>query len=90
MEGHIQWASDRMLLTWLTRNGMFLKEYVQAHVVKVPTHRPHWELQYGIDLFRFWKFGVAVGFDDMTCRGAAFIMSLDINKARDFKNKKQQ
>ncbi len=85
MEGHIQWASDRMLLTWLTRNGMFLKEYVQAHVVKVPTHRPHWELQYGIDLFRFWKFGVAVGFDDMTCRGAAFIMSLDINKAKNFK-----
>ena len=84
-EGHVEWESDRMLLTWLTCNGMLLKEYVQAHVVKVPSHRPHWELQYGIDLFRFWKLGVAVGFDDMTCRGAAFTMSLDINKAKSLK-----
>ena len=85
VEGHAQWSSDRMLLTWLTRNGMFLKEYVQAHVVKVPDHRAHWELQYGIDLFRLWKFGVAVGFDNMTCRGAAFTMSLDMTKAKNFK-----
>ena len=66
---------------------MFLMEYVQAHIVKVPAHRAHWELQYGIDLFRMWKFGVAVGFDNKTCRGAAFTMSLDINKARELKKK---
>ena len=81
MEGHVEWNSDRMLLSQFTRNGIFLREYMQAHVVKVPTHRVHWELQYGIDLMRIWKFGVAVGFDEMTCRGAAFTMSLDIYAA---------
>ena len=84
LEAHVGWTSDRMLLTWLTRNGAFLREYVQAHVVKVPHHRAHWELQYGIDLFTMWKFGVAVGFDNMTCRGAAFVMALDIGKAKNF------
>ena len=89
MESHAMWSSDRMLLTWLTRNGMFLKEYVQAHIVKVHTHRAHWELQYGIDLLRIWKFGVAVGFDNMTCRGAAFTMSLDISVAKSVKQSKK-
>jgi len=81
MEGHVEWSSDQMMLTQLTRNGMLLKEYVQAHVVKVPTHRVHWELQYGIDLLNIWRLGVAVGFDKMTCRGAAFTMSLNLYEA---------
>jgi len=57
--------------------------------VKVPSHRAHWELQYGIDLLRIWKFGVAVGFDNMTCRGAAFTMSLDISDAKSAKQSKK-
>lgn len=85
MEAHAEWTTDRMLLTQLTRNGMLLNEFVQAHVVKVPTHRAHWELKYGIDLMRMWKFAVSVGFDNMTCRGAAFTMSLDIYEASKYK-----
>lgn len=83
LEGHAEWSSgSSMLLTRAVRNPGLVREYLQLHAVKVPTHRVHCELQYGIEFVQTLRLGVAVGFDGKTCRGAAFTMSLDIQSAR--------
>lgn len=81
-EGHVEWSSGNLFLSRFAKQPGELDEYVQMHVAKVPGHRAYCEMQYGIDLMQMMRFGVAIGFDNLTCRGAAFTMSLDVFKAK--------
>ena len=88
LEGHLEWYSgSHMLSTRLIRMPDVISEYIQLHFVKVPTHPAHFELQYGVDLARCWRLGVAVGYDGTSCRGVAFTMSLDLQAGRELKKK---
>lgn len=88
IEGHAEWNSGRLLLSrWLNQPEL-LREYLQLHAVKVPQHRAHWEMQYGIQLIELWRMGMALAMDGMTWRGIAFTMSLDLNAGRELRKKK--
>ena len=67
-----------MLFTQLITPKEDWREFVQLHAVKVPSHRLHWESQYGWELFKSIRVGVSVGFDDTTYRGTAVTMTLDL------------
>ena len=82
-DAHVEWCSDMMLLTQWIQESQLMREYIQAHLAKVPQHRTHWELQYGIELIQYWRLGVAIGWDGLTCRGAAFTMTLDAGANRE-------
>ena len=82
IEAHAEWLSGRMLLSQLTRSSDLMQEYVQAHVIKVPSHRVHCELQYGIVLVRTWRLGVAAGMDGTKWHSLRFTMALDISSPR--------
>lgn len=87
LDGHVEWTSDKMLLSQWIEESLLMREYVQVHLAKVATHRAHWELQYGIELVQTWRFGVAVGWDGLTCRGAAFTMTLDPGAGREMRKR---
>lgn len=78
-EGHVEWSSTKMLFTQLITPKEDWREFVQLHAVRVPSHRLHWEAQYGWELLRLVRVGVSVGFDDTTYRGTAVTMTLDLN-----------
>lgn len=77
-EAHLEWMTDRMLLSQWTRNPDLLKEYVQVHGVVVPDRRVHYELQYGLELDSQLRLGMALGWDDFHYRGWAFTMVLSL------------
>lgn len=80
-EVHGEWNSRHMLLNRLVTPKDDWREFVQLHAVKVPSHRLHWEAQYGWDLIKLLRVGVSVGFDEGTYRGTAVTMTLDLNAA---------
>lgn len=80
-EAHAEWICGNMLLSRLAKQPGIVDEYVQLHAVKVPGHRAHLEAQYGVSLMRMMRLGLAVGWDNLTCRGVAFTLSLDVFKA---------
>lgn len=82
LEGHVEWNSRRMLLNRLVTPKDDWREFVQMHGVVVPSHRIHWESQYGWELLKLLRVGVSVGFDDFSYRGTAVTMTLDLNAAR--------
>lgn len=80
-EGHVEWNSGKMLLSRLAKQPGVLDDYVQLHAVKVAGRPLHYEAQYGLNLMKVMRLGVAVAWDDLHWRGAAFTMSLDVFEA---------
>jgi len=78
-EAHVQWTSDCLALSWLTRDPAFLQEYLQLHTLTSATGPFHWEAQYGINLVQMLRLGVAMGWDKARWLGAAFTMTLKVN-----------
>lgn len=77
-EAHAEFSSHRFLLNWLLPHPGLIAEYVQGHFVTVPDRPAHWEMHYGIDLLNVMRLGVALGGDNNTFRGAAFVMTLNL------------
>lgn len=80
-EAHVEWSSERMLLTRLTEVAG-LRERVQIHVAQVASHPVHCEYRYGWDLFGQLGLDVTFGFDDFRSAGAALGLTLNLQQVQ--------
>lgn len=87
LEGHLEWASRRMLLTRLFRGDPMMREYLQYHVLSVPDRPVYAEVQHGLTLAGALHLGYVFSMDGIRIRDFGIRLTIDLEAARALNSK---